>query len=46
MDATEQEFVKWAKDKSDSYTITIVEPSSLRDKLPNEKLLGKISFDE
>jgi hypothetical protein len=41
MDATEQEFINWAEKNID--LITIVEPTSLRDKLPHEKLLGKIS---
>jgi hypothetical protein len=41
MDVTEQEFINWAEKNIDS--ITIVEPTSLRDKLPHKKLSGKIS---
>jgi hypothetical protein len=41
MDVTEQEFINWAEKNIDS--ITIVEPTSLRDKLSHKKLSGKIS---
>jgi hypothetical protein len=44
MDVEESEFIKWAEKNIDS--ITIVEPSSLKEKLPHKKLLSKISFDE
>jgi hypothetical protein len=44
MSVEESEFIKWAEKNIDS--ITIVEPVSLRDKLPQKKLSGKISFDE
>jgi hypothetical protein len=44
MNTEESEFIKWAEKNIDS--ITIVEPSSLRDKLPHKKLSGKISLDE
>jgi hypothetical protein len=44
MDVEETKFIKWAEKNID--LVTIVEPLSLRDKLPHKKLLGKILVDE